>query len=95
MAPYILSLYWKKINRVGAWTGMIGGFITALPPLVCKLGGISAETPLGQLSAMGPHFACLAMAISFPLCIIGTKVYNSVKKTEELNEAFYKTEITE
>lgn len=95
MAPYILSLYWKKINRFGAWVGMIGGFLTALPPLVCKLGGISAQTPLGQLSSMGPHFACLAMAVSFPLCCIGTKIYNSVKKTEETNDDFYLTEISE
>ena len=26
LAPYLLSLYWKGINRAGAWAGMIGGF---------------------------------------------------------------------
>ncbi len=92
MAPYILSLFWKKLNRAGAWTGMIGGFIAALPPLVCKLGGISVSTPLGELSALGPHFACIAMIISFPLCYIGTKVYNSINKTNETNTEFYVTE---
>lgn len=91
MAPYILSLFWKKLNRAGAWVGMLGGFITAFPPLVCKLFGITVSTPLGELSALGPHFACLAMIISFPLCFIGTKIYNSVTKTNEANTEFYQT----
>ena len=26
LAPYLLSLYWKGINRAGAWAGMLGGF---------------------------------------------------------------------
>jgi SSS family solute:Na+ symporter len=27
LAPYTLMLYWKKTSRMGAWTGMLGGFI--------------------------------------------------------------------
>jgi len=27
LAPYTLMLYWKKTSRVGAWVGMMGGFI--------------------------------------------------------------------
>lgn len=27
LAPYTLMLYWKKTSRVGAWIGMMGGFI--------------------------------------------------------------------
>lgn len=27
LAPYTLMLYWKKVSRVGAWAGMLGGFI--------------------------------------------------------------------
>ncbi len=27
LAPYTLMLYWKKTSRIGAWTGMLGGFI--------------------------------------------------------------------
>ena len=49
----------------------------------------SNRTPLGELSALGPHFACIAMIISFPLCYIGTKVYNSINKTNETNTEFY------
>lgn len=27
LAPYTLMLYWKKTSRIGAWMGMMGGFI--------------------------------------------------------------------
>lgn len=27
LAPYTLMLYWKKTSRIGAWIGMMGGFI--------------------------------------------------------------------
>ena len=27
LAPYTLMLYWKKTSRMGAWAGMLGGFI--------------------------------------------------------------------
>jgi len=27
LAPYTLMLYWKKTSRIGAWSGMLGGFI--------------------------------------------------------------------
>ncbi|MCI6771938.1 MAG: sodium:solute symporter family protein, partial [Oscillospiraceae bacterium] len=37
LAPYAISLYWKKLNRSGAWAGILGGFFTALPPVICKL----------------------------------------------------------
>ncbi len=97
MAPYILSLFWKKLNRVGAWCGIIGGFCTALPPLVCKLGGFSASlnifgTPVA-ISAMGAHFACASMILSFVLCAAGTLIYNGINKTKEVNEEFYSVKV--
>jgi len=27
LAPYTLMLYWKKTSRIGAWVGMMGGFV--------------------------------------------------------------------
>jgi SSS family solute:Na+ symporter len=27
LAPYTLTLYWKKISRAGAWAGILGGFL--------------------------------------------------------------------
>lgn len=88
MAPYILSLFWKRLSRSGAWCGIIGGFLTALPPLVCKLFEISASVSIFgtsvQISAMGAHFACLAMIVSFVLCAVGTLVFRG-----RGNEEFY------
>lgn len=58
LAPYLLSLYWKGINRAGAWAGMLGGFLTAFLPAAIS----------GFTTPDGPLFACLAMAVSFVLC---------------------------
>lgn len=68
LAPYAVSLYWKGITRVGAWASMIGGFIVAVPPLAAKLAGWNITVGgFGKLMDMGPHFACLAMAVSLIL----------------------------
>ncbi|MBE6693074.1 MAG: sodium:solute symporter family protein [Ruminococcaceae bacterium] len=68
LAPYAVSLYWKKITKAGAWTSVLGGFITALPPLAAKLVGSDIKLgSLGEIHKLGPHFACLAMIVSFVL----------------------------
>ena len=87
LAPYVLSLYWKKLNRKGALAGILGGFITALPPVICKLLSIDASLPLfGKIMDMGPHFACLAMLISFAMCLSVTRI---TKGQASENESFY------
>lgn len=63
LAPYLLSLYWKGINRPGAWAGMLGGFLTAFLPAAIS----------GFTTPDGPMFACLAMAVSFVLCFVVSK----------------------
>lgn len=68
LAPYAVSLYWKKITKSGAWAGIIGGFAVALPPLVAKLAGSDmALSGFGKICDMGAHFACAAMLISLVL----------------------------
>lgn len=70
LAPYLLSLYSKRISKTAAWAGMIGGFITALPPLAAKLFFPSVKLgSFGSLADLGPQFACLAMIVSLILCI--------------------------
>ena len=82
LAPYLISLYSKKISKTAAWTGMVGGFITATPPLIAKLAGSTIEVgSFGQLWRLGPHFACLAMIVSVILCLAVTFV--SSAKTEQ------------
>lgn len=63
LAPYLLSLYWKGINRAGAWAGMLGGFLTAFLPAAIS----------GFTTPDGPLYACLAMAVSFLLCFVVSK----------------------
>lgn len=72
LAPYAIALYWRGLNRKGAWAGMLGGFIVALPPVVAKLfcNGWQAPFGLGAMMDQGPVFACLAMVVSLVLCYV-------------------------
>ncbi|MDD2363102.1 MAG: sodium:solute symporter family protein [Oscillospiraceae bacterium] len=75
LAPYMLSLYWKGLNRAGGWAGMLGGFIIASPPVFCKLLFSKAELPrVGLIADLGPHFACAAMIMSLVLCVAVSKL---------------------
>lgn len=81
LAPYLLSLYWKGINRAGAWAGMLGGFLTAFVPAAAS----------GFTTPNGPLYACLAMAVSFALCFAVGKLATTMKLPgHEENPGFYK-----
>jgi SSS family solute:Na+ symporter/sodium/proline symporter len=85
LAPYVLALYVKWLNRRGAWAGILGGFFVALPPAVCKLLSAVVVTPqISWLSGQGPLFACIAMVVSILLCL-GVSAIG--KRTQ--NEEFY------
>ena len=75
MAPYLISLYWKKLSRAGAWAGMLGGFLTACPPVVCQLFFPDASTAFGKIADLGPHFACLATVSYTHLAVYKRQVY--------------------
>lgn len=80
LAPYMLSLYIKKINKFGAWVGMLGGFLTAFVPVAAS----RFKTP------NGPVYACLAMIVSFVLCIAASYIARALKlKSSEENAEFY------
>ena len=92
LAPYALALYFKKLNKIGAWAGMLGGFICAAPPLFAKLFAPNLEAPfgLGALAAQGTLFACLAILVSLLLCIAVSLIAGAMKlKGSEVNEKFY------
>lgn len=83
LAPYMLSLYWKGINKAGAWSGMLGGFLTAFIPAAAS----------GFTTPNGPLYACIAMALSFVLCFAVSKIASAMKlKWAERNDAFYDLE---
>ncbi len=80
LAPYLLSLYWKGINRTGAWAGMLGGFLTAFLPAALS----------GFTTPDGPLYACLAMGVSFLLCFAGSKAGAALKLPQETaGDKFY------
>lgn len=80
LAPYMLSLYSKKINRAGAWAGMLGGFATAFVPVAIS----------GFKTPDGPIYACAAMIVSFLLCIVVSYIARALKlKSAAENEHFY------
>ena len=89
LAPYLISLYWRKFNRIGAWAGMLTGFTVSLPPIIAKL-FVNPETPFGALANFGPLFACLAMISSLLVCLAVAAIANarSWKGCEE-NTFFY------
>ncbi len=91
LAPYMISLYWKKLNRRGAWAGMLCGFVTALPPVICKLFLPEVSLPVfGAVKDLGPHFACVAMIVSVIACVVVSKI---TQKSESINEEFYNKEL--
>ena len=94
LAPYAISLYWKKLNKAGAWAGMIGGFLVALPPLVCKLFIKGATLSLfgmdfGEIANLGAHFACLSMVASIILCFVVSLITSRAKQDSEEYTKFY------
>ncbi len=97
LAPYLIALYWKGINRAGAWAGMLGGFLIALPPVVCKLLAPGVSLPgLGAVQDLGPHFACAAMVLSLLLCVVFSKLAAARGwKSGEGNPSFYQAQPAE
>ncbi len=86
LAPYLLSLYWKGINRAGAWAGMLGGFLVAFVPAAAS----------GFTTPNGPVYACAAMAISFLLCWGASLLAKRMGwKSGAPNLAFYELQVAE
>lgn len=94
LAPYVISLYWKKMNTKGAWAGILGGFCTAVIPAAAKIiSGFAATDTVVWLAGKGPVFACAAMIVSIVLCVAvsaATKLTN-----EKETEFFYSGVIAE
>ena len=87
LAPYMLSLYLKFINKKGAFASMVSGFVIAFIPAGSML--ISEIAPnisvFKTLAGLGPQFAVAAMVVSFIVCIIVSKLTKKVDYSE-----FYK-----
>lgn len=64
LAPYMLGLWWKKMNKCGAWCGMFTGLAVSLILAVAS----------GFNTGNAPVFGVTAMAASFAACLIGTPI---------------------
>lgn len=84
LAPFLLALYWKGINKAGAWCGMLGGFLTAFIPVALS----------GFKTPDGPIWACAAMIVSPVLCVLGSLIARKCKSpAAAANDFFYHGEI--
>lgn len=80
LAPYAIALYWKGVNRAGAWAGMLGGFATAFMPVAVS----------GFKTPNGPAWACAAMVVSLLLCVVVSLVASKAGwKSGARNDFFY------
>ncbi len=92
LAPYVISLYWKKMNTKGAWTGIIGGFVVAVIPAAAKFASyFTANETVAWLAGKGPVFACVAMLASLALCFAVSAVTKSTNEKE--TEFFYNGDV--
>lgn len=90
LAPYVLALYYKGLNKYGAWAGILTGFCIAIVPAGCKvlnLCGVTADSVL-KLMAQGPLYACIAMLASITMCLLVSAITKK-KSEKEVTDFFY------
>ncbi|MBN1280481.1 MAG: sodium/solute symporter [Candidatus Thermoplasmatota archaeon] len=90
LAPYTLMLYWKKTSRVGAWVGMLGGFLFTIFWYVL-IYFKTAPSIIGSsmidnylVNMLDPIF--IGLALSFLLTIL----FSSIVKQDTTEEAIMK-----
>lgn len=92
LAPYVVALYWKKMNTKGAWAGIISGFVIAVIPAAAKLlTSFTANETVVWLAGKGPVFACVAMVVSLAFCFAVSAVTKAGNEKE--TEFFYTGEV--
>lgn len=94
LAPYLISLYWKKLSRAGAWAGMLGGFFVAFVPAAMKIAamitGDNSPAIFTFLASKGAEFAVIAMLVSILLCVVFSLLRPAEdEKQKECAERFY------
>lgn len=88
LAPYVLALFFKRLNSKGAWAGILGGFFTAIIPAGSKVISYFVENAaITKLAGLGPVFAVAAMIISIILTLAVS--YATKPDDSEKTEFFY------
>lgn len=89
LAPYLLSLYWKGMNRAGAWAGMAGGLILCIGLNLIDAIPILMDTGIFKLPN-APINGVIAMVGSMVLSVVFSLVARSFQwKSGAKNDAFY------
>ncbi len=89
LAPYVLALFYKRLNKIGAWCGILGGFAIALVPATAKVITMfgSTDPTVLSLAGQGPTYACIAMIASIILCVAVSEI--TQKKFPANSDFFY------
>lgn len=90
LAPYVLALYYKGLNKYGAWAGVFTGFCVAIIPAGSKILNLCGVTsaPVLKLMAQGPLYACIAMLASIAMCLL-VSAFTKKKSEKEVSDFFY------
>lgn len=93
IGPYIWGLYWKKVTRAGAWSGMIGAFVTIISMTVYSTvynynHWLLGPTPtvygaFKEASKSSPTFGVTAMAVSLVLVPVVSLLTQKYKYSEK------------
>lgn len=85
LSPYLLGLWWKKMNKTGAWCGMISGLAVSIGLAIIS----------GFNAANASVYGVIAMIVSFLMCIIGTFIgIKKGGKFAEVPERFFDKNFT-
>ncbi len=88
LAPYVLALFNKRMNKKSAWAGILCGFFTAIIPAAAKvMTYFTDNATAAKLAGQGAIYAVAAMIISIIVCT----VVSFITKTddEEKTDFFY------
>ncbi len=91
LAPYAVALFWKGLNKVGAWAGILVGFFVAMPPAACKLAlvfKLTESATATDIAGKGPFYAVIAMVASIVVCVVVSLIANAAGKKQD-SEFFY------
>ncbi|MDR3314220.1 MAG: sodium:solute symporter family protein [Oscillospiraceae bacterium] len=83
LAPYVLSLYYKGTNKIGAWAGIATGFVIAIIPAIYKMIDVFQNNDASQgiktIAGYGTQFAVVAMASSVAVCLLVSVITGKVQ----------------
>jgi SSS family solute:Na+ symporter len=98
LAPYTLMLYWKKTSKMGAWAGMLGGFLFTMAWYIFiyfKTAPKILGTPLVDnyiINMLDPIF--IGLPLSFFLTILFSRLIKQDKEEETIMKKTFENILT-